>query len=86
VILAGFNPVAVDLACARLMGFDYRQLPVLHRAFDIHRMPLASFPVDDVVLRSDEDRLKYRLVELQGQVFGFVPHFGWTGKIEVSGQ
>jgi len=32
IVLAGMNPVAVDLVCARLMGFDYKRLPVLFKA------------------------------------------------------
>ncbi|MCH7704503.1 MAG: DUF362 domain-containing protein [Planctomycetes bacterium] len=43
IIVAGGNPVAVDLACARLMGFDWRKTPVLYRTFDPHRWPLATF-------------------------------------------
>jgi uncharacterized protein (DUF362 family) len=38
-VIAGFNPVAVDLACALLMGFDYRRLPVISRALSGHALP-----------------------------------------------
>src|SRR5690606_12091736 len=40
VIVAGFNPVAVDMTCARLMGFDYRKIPLLRRAIEEHALPL----------------------------------------------
>ena len=39
VILAGDNPVAVDAVCARLMGFDYRKLPLTPTLF---RIPYVS--------------------------------------------
>jgi len=37
-VLAGGNGVAVDLACAHLMGFDYRRLPVLFDAMAEHAL------------------------------------------------
>ncbi|MCA9217232.1 MAG: DUF362 domain-containing protein, partial [Planctomycetales bacterium] len=33
VLIAGVNPVAVDCVCAAIMGFDYRKIPTLERAF-----------------------------------------------------
>jgi hypothetical protein len=56
VILAGSNPVAVDLACARLMGFNYRQVPMLNRASDKHLLPLWSFSPAELRVCSDNER------------------------------
>ena len=39
-VLAGFDPVAVDSTCARLAGFDYREIPMLAQATRAHRFPL----------------------------------------------
>ena len=83
VVLAGANPVAVDLACARLMSFDYRRLPVLCHALIDHSLPLAPFVYEDVGARSNDDRFSRRLVEFRGSLLVFKPHFGWQGHVEL---
>ena len=83
-ILAGSNPVAVDLVCARIMGFDYAKIPMLKRAFDSSSLPLIDFAHDDVRIHSNERAFDGRLADLQGSLLGFRPHFGWRGHIELS--
>jgi uncharacterized protein (DUF362 family) len=81
-ILAGFNPVAVDLACARLMGFDYRRIPMLHRSLQDHSLPLCQFEYEDVTCTSAEKQFHRPLWELEGKCLNFMPHFGWAGHVE----
>lgn len=83
-VLAGFNPVSVDLVAARIMGFDYEALPVLHRALEDHDLPLTSFEHRDVVAISNDRRLDGKLAELQEWDARFRPHFGWKGHIELA--
>jgi uncharacterized protein (DUF362 family) len=83
-ILAGTNPVAVELACVRLMGFDYSQLPVLCRALDDHHLPIATFEYDDVVCRSNGQRLDRRLRDFDGMNLAFKAHFGWEAHVEIN--
>ena len=82
-VLVGVNPVAVDLACARVMGFDYSKLPVLFRALEEHRLPLITCGYDSIVCRSSDPRLDGPLVELTGLNTAFKPHFGWEGHVEL---
>jgi len=82
-ILAGFNPVAVDLACARLMGFDYRRIPMLNRASDDHPLPLLPGSPEEVILCSDSVQFSGTCVDMRSLQPGFRPHFGWEGHIEV---
>lgn len=82
-ILAGGNPVAVDLTCARLMNFDYRKLPVLHRALAERALPLASFGADDVVVHSTDADYDRPLTDIRGPVLALRPHFGWAGHVEL---
>jgi hypothetical protein len=83
VILAGTNPLAVDLACARLMGFDCRRLPVLYRPFDDHSMPFAPFEIDDVFVLSNKPEFNRPIAAIEGPCLAFKPHFGWKGHIEL---
>jgi uncharacterized protein (DUF362 family) len=81
-ILAGTNPVAVDLVCAHLMGFDPQRLPLLREARERHSLPLASFDPADITVRSNDASLQGSLSELRTPFAGFEPPPGWTGHIE----
>ncbi len=83
VIFAGFNPLAVDLACARLMGFDHRRIPALFRSLRPHPLPLSSFAHEGVQVQSNDPLFEGPLTELTGSLLAFEPHFGWKGHIEV---
>jgi uncharacterized protein (DUF362 family) len=80
-VLAGQNPVAVDLAAARLIGFDWRKLAVLRRALAPHAMPLVNFAT--VNLASNQTEYSGALDELTGPGLTFRPHFGWAGHVEL---
>jgi len=85
VLLAGTNPVAVDLLCARLMGFDWELIPALRNAFRIRRYAVAGFPWDDVHAISSAPEYTRRVSDIPFEdTFRFRPHFGWRGHIEMS--
>jgi len=52
-ILAGMSLVATDAVCARVMGLDYRSLPLLRRAFEPHPLSLTDFGPDEVIVDID---------------------------------
>jgi hypothetical protein len=83
-LVAGDNSVAVDLACAALMGFDYRCLPMLARCFEPHDLPLIDGGVDDIRVVSNVARWSKSLAQwTAADSLHFKPHFGWTGRIEL---
>jgi len=82
-VLAGLNPVAVDLVCTRLMGFDALRIPMLCYALEEHALPLAAFGAADVGVRSDAVQFNRRLSAIEGRAFAFEPHFGWKGHVEL---
>ena len=83
IVLAGENSVAVDLVCARLMGFDYRRLPLLCRALDNHSMPIARFDYDEITCKSDHQDYNRSLDEFGEISLSFTPHFGWQHHVEI---
>jgi uncharacterized protein (DUF362 family) len=83
-VIAGANPVAVDLTCARLMGFDYLRVPVLRESLRVHSLPLVTFKYDDVLCASDDSTMQGRLPNVEGPGDPFQAHFGWRGHIERS--
>ena len=82
-LIAGVNPLAVDMVSTYLLGFDYRKIPMLYRAFDKDYLPISWFDPEDIEVLSN-------IQELQGKIFkdrpnfnlNFKPHFGWQGHIE----
>ena len=84
IVLAGANPVAVDLVCARLMGFDYKRLPILYEAMVKHLLPISICEYDDVTCRSSDTQLDGLLAEFNGANLDFELHFGWKDRIELN--
>jgi uncharacterized protein (DUF362 family) len=79
VLLGGANPAAVDAVAARLMGLEPRDLPIVARAFDAHRWPLANDPLEDVTVSDDRCGAIIALDDVAPAVpGGFRPHFGWS--------
>jgi uncharacterized protein (DUF362 family) len=81
-ILAGRNAVAVDLACAHLMGFDYAKMPLIDRSFVAHPLPLISVSPCEITACRSADRSSRNVLMASDAVFWFKPHFGWKGRIE----
>lgn len=83
VLIAGVNPVAVDCAAARLMGFDPMRIPMLRESFAPSDLPLASFSYDDITIRSNLPEWVGPLANLKDHdTYHFQAHFGWQGAIE----
>lgn len=83
-IIAGENPVAVDLVCSRLMGFDYEKMPLLKQAFSVRTFPLMLFELSEIVCKSTDAQYKRPLVEFTEMDQHYKPHFGWRGHIELN--
>jgi len=88
-VVAGTDPVAVDLAAVRLMGFDAEQIPKLMgpiqdegpritRVRDVH----GDVAVFEVAADSDGAISQKRLDEISSP-HAFDPHFGWRKHIEL---
>ncbi len=86
-IAAGPDPALVDCVCAALMGFDYRKIPLLTRAFDRSSLPLtemsSALQGRIVSNRPHHDGIDL-LSLLDSPHLDFAPHFGWTGHIEIT--
>jgi hypothetical protein len=82
-LLAGFNPVAVDCAATRLMGFDPMRVAMLREAFAASDLPLAGFDFARIGVASNRPEWNRLLRDFrQEDGLGFRAHFGWTGSME----
>jgi uncharacterized protein (DUF362 family) len=82
VLVASMNPLAADLVCCRLMGFDERKLPVLNYAVGNGFYPslAASAEID---LRSNSERWRRLFSLRRAETLAFEPSAGWKGHIEL---
>ena len=80
VMVAAENPFLVDLAMSRLMGFDWRKIPLLkhHREFGAE---WGDFDPDAVEIWMNDKRL-HGVMELD-PVRAFTPPPGWRGRLEL---
>ena len=82
-VIAGGNPVAVDVVSAELMGFDYRQLPMLNQAFALADFPLIEYPADAIEVVSGVAAWSGGLDAIRTAVpFAFAAPKGWEGHME----
>ena len=82
VVIAGFNPVAVDICATRLMGFDYMQVRQFERALSLKNFPLIDTDIGKV--RCVSNVPGWNDILSQGSsMLRFKAATGWEGKIEV---
>lgn len=84
-LVAGENPFAVDLVTTRLMGFDPRKLRQFDLAFD-PTWDLGLRSLSDIEVRSGDRTVpggEFFSVDQREPYFGFTPHPGWKGHIEI---
>lgn len=80
-LVCGGDAVAIDAACAALMGFDPSCIPTIARAPEARRYPLCDGSLDDV--RIVHDGREVAVAELPAAwVVPCTPHHGWRGRIE----
>src|SRR5262249_54734555 len=85
VVIAGTDPVAVDMVAARVMGFDWRRIPTIREAYAVSYLPLTKTRPEDVEVASDVPEWQGNFLEIERRQFlQFRPHFGWLGHIEYS--
>jgi len=85
VLIAGLNPVAVDVVSTLLMGFDDTKVPLLARAWQARGFSLANFPREAVFCVSNFPAWNGSIDTLVAAPhLEFKPHFGWRGHIERS--
>ncbi len=81
-LLAGENPLAVDLVATRLMGFDPMSLKIYSQALGNEEYDFGFRRLDEIVVLSDDPSVRRCLVDQESRFLDFKPHPGWVGHIE----
>jgi uncharacterized protein (DUF362 family) len=80
ILVAGDNPVEVDLVCSRLMGFDYRKIFTITRALSARRYGLFDGRVPAIEVLADRCKSFDGLYDAYN--CALVPPANWKGHIE----
>jgi hypothetical protein len=82
-LVAGRNPIAVDLVTSRLMGFDYKKM----KQFGLLNNPEVNCGLKSPeyinILRGDTSVEGKRFMNSQDKMLNYRPHPGWVGHIEI---
>jgi hypothetical protein len=81
-LLAGFNPLAVDVCATRLMGYDYQLFAQFERALRLKKYPIMPYHVGAVRCLSNVAEW-CDILRKNGPMLQFKPASGWDGMIEI---
>jgi hypothetical protein len=79
-VVAGDDPLAVDVVCCHAMGFDWRKIPTLARAAALESYRFSAFRGDPHAIRvnpAEPDRGAWLDLDLR-----FAPAPAWVGHVE----
>jgi uncharacterized protein (DUF362 family) len=79
-LVAGYNPVAVDLVCSRIMGFDYEKIATFKYALNANKYKIFDDKPDDIEILSDKCKKLDEVIYIFN--CNFIPSDGWRGHIE----
>lgn len=82
VLLMGLHPVTVDLAASRLMGFDWRKVPMLREAVARDWPLRPALPPEEIAVAGNVPGWVGPLAGTPPR-FSFEPSAGWAGHIEL---
>lgn len=80
-IIAGFNLCAIDLVCARLMGFDCNKIKMLN--YILSQKDLFKIDADKIKLSSNYNYKDFFNKKNTIKYFNFKTPSGWKGFIEI---
>jgi uncharacterized protein (DUF362 family) len=81
-LYASLNPVAIDVATAALMHFDYRKISTVREAVKLRKWPLLETKPEELPFSVNGENLDLAGLETSNVCTPFVPARGWIGHIE----
>jgi uncharacterized protein (DUF362 family) len=80
IVVGGCNPVAVDLVCSKIIGFDYEKIPTLTRALNSKKYQLFGGELRELVIESESTNC---IDDIHTQFCNKLkPPASWKGHIE----
>jgi uncharacterized protein (DUF362 family) len=85
VMIAAFNPLAMDAVATAMMGFDIKKLKQINEGFGLKSLPLANFSLEDIKIFSNIDIKSVKDIYQKKAYVPFEPSKGFKSHIEYIG-
>jgi len=82
VMMAAFNPVALDTVAAAMMGFDIEKIKQITNAYKLEKLSLANFQVEDIRILGNSNVKTIQDIYEKEACIRFEPSSGFRGFIE----
>jgi uncharacterized protein (DUF362 family) len=80
-LIAGFNPILVDIVSSTLMGFDYRLIPLIQKSLLTKALNVDENEAEQVRIVSNLEGVSNLSDLTNATPFHFVPNKGWLGHV-----
>ncbi|MBF0560159.1 MAG: DUF362 domain-containing protein [Nitrospirae bacterium] len=82
IMMASFNPLAMDTVAAAMMGLDIHSIKQIVQGFDLKKLPLAKFSIEDIEILGQESFRCVSEIYSQKAYIPFNPSVGFKGFVE----
>jgi hypothetical protein len=82
VMMAAFNPLAMDAVATALMGFDLKKIKQIYNGFSLKSLPLANFSWEKIEICSNSTISCVQDIYDQKAYTSFEPSRGFKGFVE----
>jgi hypothetical protein len=82
ILLAGTDPVMIDLAIAELLNFNFQKIPQLSKILNMKKRKITKYSSNDMIISSNYNSWNGRKINEIEDVYRFLPSKGWKNYIE----
>lgn len=84
ILMAGFNPLVIDTVMATIMGFDFRKIPNIYKAYIIKKYPISNYNYEDIKIISNNKAWSRKITDINFEdTLKYKPSLGWKSHIEM---
>jgi uncharacterized protein (DUF362 family) len=84
ILMAGFNPLVIDTVMATIMGFDFRKIPNIYKAYIIKKYSISNYNYEDIKIISNNKAWSKKITDINFEdTLKYKPSLGWKSHIEM---
>jgi len=84
ILMAGFNPLIIDTVVATIMGFDFKKIPNIYKAYSIKEYPISNYNYKDIKIVSNNKAWSKKITDIKFKdTLKYKPSLGWKFHIEM---
>jgi hypothetical protein len=84
ILMAGFNPLIIDTVLATIMGFDFKKIPNVSKAYGIKKYPISKHKHEDIKIISSNKAWTKKVTNIRLEdTLKYMPTLGWKDHIEM---